>query len=485
MSKLFEEEASTLSVWMDLLNWECWPDFGNCHELVATGELEEFYQRYLVSSELQDFSNNLAFKLKNKKNNSSSWVLISGNPGIGKTTFLYALIAHVEIDPALREKYVFSVCHANNVSGENWKLEIFRHVKRALKKLYIECSQTDAFDRICCSGDDSESSLDTQIRDLKNFMFKEGNKNFFPKTLVFVVDNVDTVMDEERIISSFELINTIIEPSGIKKWIAIRPETLSRYSKPGRVRMKSFVRENMNMPVISFYDVVCKRIDNSSGGNDNPLNPFNKELCDEFIFPLCDENMRKSFDVLEKILEFVPPKGFAGKTINDSSVIANYFRNRLTRTLNEAGELVDLHKQVYRTKEIESPIIYDLLKLVPFSASSNALFAMLHDATARRNTVIGYKITGRDSTFKISATEFKESLRILNDLNMIRWDQTEDTITITQKGNALCNLATAQHYAEVCKENPDTNRSSIYWEAANVDVSHAALVRNFATSRII
>lgn len=484
MGKEIFDSNVGISEWYPVLNWECLPDMGPCHSYAASGEIDQFKQRYLVEGDLERFYGTVLDKLRHNRA-TQAVVLIKGDPGIGKTTFIYSLVAHTTSNKILNEKYVIYACHANNIQGNNWEHEVLYHAKKALKVLFMECNQMERFDTICCKHDDGDEGLRQQVRCLKTCVSDSEHRAKFTKTLIFVLDNVDSVTESERVLDAFELVNNVLEPGIIKKWFVVRQETLTaKYTKTQRERLFSFVADQLAFPKVNLFDVAKKRINNTTGAGENKINPFSKEMCDEVVLPFCNGNLRDGLSVLEAILRNVSPKGFAGRN-TDESVIQNYIRKGMAKTLAERELLVNLHLAKYRVIEIESPIIYDLLCFVPYTNEKRKLLALLYEATEMRNKYSAYCITGRERKLIIQDHEITKAFEILDKENLVIWNKNEGYIQLTKLGNAHIKVASQKYYVDICRDLASHTRSETYWKVASINISHASIARKFGTSKII
>jgi len=477
------DESYGISEWFDVLKWKCLPDMGPCHQFAASGEQQEFLQRYVVTPELQKFCGSILEKLKTKRIGQPV-VMLKGDPGVGKTTMIYSLKSYLTNNPELCRMYSLYACHANNIDLDDWEHEVLYHAKQALKEHFFACKQGRLFNRIC-SDDEGSSDVDLrrQINRLKTCMAGDKYRNRFELTLIFVLDNVDTVTDSNRVLDAFELLNKVLEPAIIKKWFVVRPETIANYNSKQKKRLESFVSSQLTMPKTSLYEIAKKRVLNTTGDGSNKSNPFGKELCDEIILPFCKGNLRKGLSVLESLLLNTEPKGFKEKMTSEK-VIQNYLRKNIVKTLYNEGLINNLHDIRYGVNALESPMAYDLLCLTKYSNQKNILLAMLYDATERRNKQTGYIVTGRDNKFTIYDHEFEKLIKSLKESELVSTDQANN-VNLTSLGHAHINISTASYYASLSKEQGTSLRSDTYWEVASVDVSHAAIARNHSTSPII
>ena len=154
---LFDSNVG-ISEWYSVLNWDFLPDFGPCHHHAASGEIEEFMQRYVMTDELKRFCGTISEKLESRRIGQPV-VMLEGNPGLGKTTLIYSLSAHVTSSSSLNQSYVFYACHANNIDNEGWEYEVLYHIKQALKQLFNSCSQKSLYNKICTNENDCVNGL--------------------------------------------------------------------------------------------------------------------------------------------------------------------------------------------------------------------------------------------------------------------------------------------------------------------------------------
>lgn len=482
MTEMFDRNQG-VSEWFDILNWDMLPDMGACHPFAAAGKLSEFERRFVMTDELGKFSGTLAEKFESDRATQPIVALV-GVPGIGKTTFIYLLSSFIHSNNELKDKYTFYPFQANKICNVNWKYEVYSAIKSALRLHFGTTGNKNAFNAICEAGPDTEKGLEVQLNELKTYL--TDNRQKFKKTLIFVLDNVDTVNESSRVLEAFNLINTVLEPAIIKKWFVVRPETIESYSNEEKERFNSFNADRLVLPQVSLYEVVCKRVINTTVNHDSNkkiLNPFDKELCNTIIQPLCKGNLRRGLSVVESLIRDTSPKEFSKST--DETVLQNYLRKSVVPVLFNQDLLVNLHSIKYSSKTLETPMAYDLLCLTRYASEINLLGALLFEATERRNKQKGYGITGRENKFTIRDHEVVHILKKLHDDGLVIYKNEEQEVILTQLGNAHINIATPKFFAEVCKTYGNSIRTQEYWEASAVSLAYSSLGRLLSTSKII
>lgn len=476
------DDGVGVSEWFSVLGWGKLPDMGPCHSLAASGEVEKFRRRYLITDDLQRFYVNILTRLKSHRVGQPV-VLLKGEPGIGKTTLVYTLKAHLTDNEELNSNYFMYACHANYLDNDDWELDVLEHSRNALRDYFYACGQKKLFDKICGDDDGSQArDLKRQVNRLKTCVMGDKDRGKFKLTLIFVLDNVDTVSDGDRILDAFELINKILEPARFKKWFVVRPNTFSGYNKKKKARLESFVSHTLIMPKVSLFEVAEKRIMQTTGSKKNIKNPFDKALCDEIILTFCEGSIRKGLSVLESLLLNTEAKGFAGKSVSEK-VIQNYLRKNIVRILYNEDLLINLHSMNFSAKALESPMAYDLLCFTRFSSDHGTLLSMLYDSTERRNRSTEYSITGRDNKFTIYDHEFGKLVSSLKESKLV--NITDDgKVVITPLGLAHVTVSSPVYYAKVSSEQVFCIRTKLYWKAAAIDVSHSAIATRHSTSAI-
>ena len=105
----------SIHLWYPILRWSRLPNFGNCHTLQ---DLEEFGKNYKETYDINRFRRNLLENLTGQFEQIN--IRILGNPGSGKTTFIYSLLKAISENgnKGILDKYVFYIFHVNRAMGE-------------------------------------------------------------------------------------------------------------------------------------------------------------------------------------------------------------------------------------------------------------------------------------------------------------------------------------------------------------------------------
>ena len=203
----------TLSDWNEYFGTKHRPNFGDVHTKYGQPDFEK---EYFWSPSLVEFQNRVLDTLTG--NFEMLNMLITGNPGVGKTSFLYSLRHKLETDPG--NGHVLKIFHSNRARGFNNPSEAEERVQEeiceAWRLLYESTGHTLTFKQLTGSG----NSLRKRLNDLSDFYLK--NKSKFNKILVFAVDDVD-LLDQTELLQIVKFVIGNLEIKSVKKWFFVRP----------------------------------------------------------------------------------------------------------------------------------------------------------------------------------------------------------------------------------------------------------------------
>ena len=457
-----DDIMTNIEVWLDILNWKDLPNFGNVHTI---DNRKEFYNNYYVNGSIKLLKKRLFLWLTGKFEIQN--MLLMGKPGCGKTSFLYYLMYEsAKKTDSILNNYVFYHFPANRASYNSYQeaeQEVLKNIIDAFEKLYYACGQNDIFNRINQRGISDKAKV-TSLTDV----YKKRRTSDFPKILIFLVDDVDYLVDQQvqwvarAVITHFNI-------NLIKKWLVVREPTYRSYSDATRQIVDNHFPRRVDFDKISFFEIVEYRIRNTCGNKSGYKNPFSEELCMYVLERLYDESLRSALSILEPILNNTPlvnidkskSEEFIQKMINKYAIVA----------FIKLGILPNLYSRDFRSGHL--PIIIDVLLSNRYTKFPELVFAALDQATRMRadlsRSFDSEKfIKARDDDFKFAVDLLlKEGLAVRKGKYLIQ----------TTKGELLAEFVSRTHYRQVCEELLDpVHKDTLFWEFVSHKLNHQKIV---------
>lgn len=466
---MFDEiKGSSIADWYPLLNWHDLPNFGSCHTKSC---IQEFTKSYYRDEKIVKLYKNICETLKGSV--SAANIRLAGDPGAGKTSFLYAMKKMSEDAPQehILSKFYFYILHINKVDdvseNDKYKQEIVHHVKNAWSEFYAQCGQTDQYTRF-----KNQNLTNKELINKLSDYYKK-NKVDFNKIMIFAVDDVD-LLPGEHVGTIVDLVLKSIEIGSVKKWLVIRKTTFDNYSASTKKKIEQFFPDPYQYPSISLFDIVNYRIKHTSGSNEWK-NPFSKELCDQTIISICEGNMREGLSLLKSILEDNGPGDFHRNV--DEKMIQKYLEKCAVKTLASSQKLIDLHARLFRLSNF--PIAIDILSCANHHTSLDIIFGGVNDCLLKRNINSGYLVGSKDTTFKLKKSDFDDVLRLLIEHGLIIKSQN-DRIKLTEKGLITSTFCNGDFYFEYCQDkNKFHLEDDTYWKLAMRTLDHKEIMNTF------
>ena len=462
----------SVSDWYPVLNWNKLPNFGSCHTKSC---MEDFSNSYYRDEQIVTLYSNICETLKGSF--SSANVRLAGDPGAGKTSFLYAIKKFSETATAehILSNFFFYILHINKVDDldkeENYKKEIVYHVKRAWKEFYFNCGQVDHYLRF--------KNQDLSNKDLVNKLsdYYKNHKSKFNKIMVFAVDDVD-LLPGDHVSSIVDLVLKNIEIGSVKKWLVIRKTTFDNYSASTKKKIEQFFPDPYQYPSISLYEVVKYRIEKSCIDK-KCKTPFSKESCDNTIMSICEGNMREGLSLLKSVLEENGPGDFSYSV--DEKIIQNYLAKCAVKTLASSQKLIDLHANLFKLSNF--PIAVDILLCARQHSSADIVFGGVNDCLLKRNVNAGYLVGGKGHTFKLMQSDFNDVLKLLIEHGLIT-KPDKSRIKLTEKGLVTASFCNGDFYFDYCYEKNRLHlEDDTYWQLAKRSLDHKEIMDTYQVWR--
>lgn len=459
----------TLSDWNDFFETNRRPNFGDLHTKYGQ---PEFALEYYCSETLKDFQHRLFDTLTGEFEMLN--MLITGHPGIGKTTFLYYLKHLFEADPD--RKHVIKIFHSSRATGFTSEKEaeerIQEEIELAWEYLYKSCAQEGTFSAIKSSN----HSLRKRLNELSDYYLR--NKGRFNKILVFAVDDVDLLSKNElHQIVKFVIKN--IEAKSVKKWFFVRPQTYNEYDEDTKALLQGFFPDVRNLPKTRLYDLVQHRIRAISKAN-APKCPFSPHLC-SYIEEIVGGDHRQALPTLEHILCEVPPPSSEKQS---EEFVRNHIDRVAIRSLVGRKLIPDIHSPEFRT--ISQPIPIDIIGFLYYTADLAILKACIAEslqerasrASSQNPNLRKYKAGGTTPVHPYPRdVDINYSLEKLQKAQVI--EKQGAALKLTRLGKVLAIFSGQPYFLEesITSSDPTSiDYDSDYLKYASVKIDHQKIV---------
>lgn len=464
-------KSPSIRDWFEILNWPHLPNLGSCHTNLTTSS---FSRNYYINEDISTLYHNLTATLEHNGVETQN-IRILGNPGAGKTSFLYALKHMSEQDEkSPLHNYYFYIYHINKSDGlsdeETYEAEIDKNILLAWKGFFNINGFKDQFNRM----DSQELSLKEKIN-LSTSYYRD-HRDKFAKIMIFAVDDVDLLPGEDVLKVVNHILRTI-EVGSVKKWLSIRRISLEKYNGETKSRVEEFFPDFFDFPKVSLFELVSHRIAKAFEGDSK--NPYNKIVCDETILPICEGNMREGLALVKSLLENVFPKNFKKHT--SEKVIQEYVAKSAVDTLCRSQKLIDLHSMTF--KICPFPLAVDLLACVRYHAHEPIIFGSLTDCCTRRDYLSDNVIGVNDRHAFVRAPDFKKLLKTLIEHKLII-SSSKEYYQLTDKGKILSSFSRRDFYFSFHKDNDKAViDDEQYWLLSKHKLDYSEIVSNYLTVR--
>jgi GTPase SAR1 family protein len=452
----------SIDLWYPILGWEKRPNFGNCHTMQ---DLEEFSNNYKETYDLNKFRKNLLENLTGQFEQIN--IRILGNPGSGKTSFIYSLLKNLAEngDRRLLEKYIFYVFHVNRAIGADADGVVQENILLAWERYFESVDLTPNFLSI-----EKQKILTKDKLNLCADYFKANRDKFGSKILIFVIDDVD-LLEPTEIRDVARSVIKHIELSSVKKWIVLRHETYDKYDSDVRGTINSFFPDMRKFPRLSLYDIISHRIYKTSVGL-SAKNPFSSALC-ESVSKLFDGNLRESLSALQSILSDVSPVNI--KETTSEEFIQNYIDKAAIPSLVRSEHIYNIH--LSHLRNVPWPVPLDAICLLRFVNDPIMLLGTLNHAINIRWSK--YRDKNEVASISVTPNQLKFTLSALVEMGLARVDRS--SYFLTHMGEALSTYAPRTYYTDTALDDLDKQGlSSKYQLMCYADVDHQSIINTWA-----
>lgn len=461
----------TLTDWTQFFNSTRRPNFG---EVIPKYGTPDFEKEYLWSEPLKEFHYRLldtltgTFEMLN--------VLITGNPGIGKTSFLYFLRHRFEASPD--QKYVLKIFHTNHARGHSKDSDVEERVQKEIlegwEALYNKNGHDVTFGQITNAG----HSLRKTLNELSDYYLR--NKSKFSSMLILAVDDVD-LLDKDELVKIVKYVCSNIEAKSAKKWFFVRPQTYRNYDEKTKDFLQGFFPDIRELPRTRLHDIVKHRIAAVSK-DEVSRSPFSPHLC-AYIEELVDHNIRRAFPALERILcEISRP----AKSETAEEVVRNYVDRAAIRSLIGQSLIPDIHSPDFRT--VSFPLPLDLLRFLLYSADLAILKPCLDIAVKeryQRSRPQGLKRVSTDIQTRKKPSPYVRDVDLSFTLDELVKAQLVEkrgpAYRLTSRGKVVALFSAQPYFLEqsITKTPEQINYDEDYVRLADIKIDHQGIAETF------
>ena len=468
-----ENDSQSISDWLPILNWPKLPNFGHCHTSLNS---EDFKKDYFVSNELAALYRNLCASMSSEGINATD-IRITGDPGAGKTSFLYALQRMSETDDKILKDYLFYIFHINRAGDEEYAEHYIRviihHIEKAWESLFKESGKEGVYTRF------SQQKLSPKGIIDKLSEYYVDHKKEFSRILVFIIDDVDLLPGQHVAIVADCILRTIGTAS-VKKWLVLRDITYDNYKGETKQKIEQFFPNPYSFPSVSLSLVIEQRIRSLEKGANNKncklKNPFKPHVCDSVVKPMCDGNMREGLSMLKTLLEDNLPKEIDPST--GEEFIQNYIEKATINTLLSSHKLNNLHTDPFRIGIY--PIAVDILACAAYHQSESIIFGSVSDCAVRRDGTKSRIIGNDEETVRVRKSDFSYVVNKLAEHKLLTYDKKNNIIQLTEKGKMVSFFAVKDHYYAYCqKKIKNVELCNEYWVLASRNIVHSEIVSTY------
>lgn len=452
------KSVQSLKNWFPILDWGKRPNLGLCHNI---DNYDLFCSNYYDGEDVKRCRMTLLSTLTGGHHEQLNRRIL-GQPGSGKTTFIYSLIkgaqsGHIE---ELQDHY-FYVFHVNRASADIDNI-VQEHVFDAWRGYFSACGQNTSFTRIYEQRISNRDKLNKLMGHVRS------HRTLFKKLFIFVLDDTD-LLDSDQLSAVARSVMIHIELASVKKWIVIRESTYTGYDQAAQFLINSFFPDQTIFPRIPLYDIINHRIMHTSEGA-SPKNPFSPKLCD-VVQKLHEGNLRESLGTLSIILAHNMPKKI--ETGTDIEFIRNYLDHAAIRTLLESNVLPNIHDERLRT--ISLPIPLDIIKFVRFVQDRKKLVNLCTLSARNRADLLAIPSEGQKFNFGTAPIDY--SIEQLCERGIL-YDDRRGGLRLSPRGILLSDYSTQPFYTDACMtfESESGEAPQLYWAFVKTTVNYEKIV---------
>ncbi len=315
--------TNNLELWKNELEWEATPSIGAIHKL----DNDRFLGSYYVPETVKEVVDRILYSIKDGYGFSNKTII--GEPGAGKTTFIYYLKKQLDNDNQINN-YHIEILHLQRMLKNGDASEtIERRVLKALRGYFSSNGKDKEYEDYI----KEPHEIKDKINNLEDYMIE--HKDEFHKKLILVVDDIDETEEEivERCIKHF---HSLVECEQISKWIVVRSVTLNHYHKDLLGFIKTKFCQTVPFPKVDLFGVIEKRITHD---NPNGTNPFTSKLC-HLILTTYNNDLRQASSNYLAFLEHVkPPKSVK----NNPEFSGQYLIKNFTKVMSSIGVFPNIY----------------------------------------------------------------------------------------------------------------------------------------------
>jgi nucleoside-triphosphatase THEP1 len=442
--------------WLLALAWQSFPPFGPIHKLPDT----QFAKLFYLESKLEEIVNTIAFSLEHMYGLTNKMII--GQPGSGKTTFIYFMAKALSRKHKTFSTFVFDVIHINRLDGEDDTNSVIQERLITILKRYF---QRNDLSEVWEDLSAHEKNRKIVINKAEDFIV--ANKDMFKYKMILLIDDIDeTNMKIEDLHENLRYFYSLIECEQICKWLTVRDTSLSSYPQKFLEFIETKFPQPIVFPAVDLFGILNHRI---TATNTDGINPFIPELC-ALLLQVHNYDLRRATTNAFAFLEHLPPpKPPKGQGQLSADFIGNYFLVNFTKVMTQIG----IFRNIYRDTLFPTiPLEKDVFLVI---ATHNSFppkyidglqngYRLAYEAFSPGHKDVSHLIS-------INMDHIKTAIESLIDNRLIVPHRSvENFFRVTPKGICFVKFVSERLYTEHCRsecEALNVSKHPVFWKLAS------------------
>lgn len=449
---------SNIEKWKKTLNWNLIPEFKSIHSLPES----RFMGCYYLPETVDEFIKKIISSVIDGYGFNHKTIV--GDPGIGKTTFIYYLKTFLK-NNGINENFYMEILHIQRmVTKENYENVIEERVLKILNKFFSANGHSAAYETIT-SGTNNTKIM---INNLEDFLIE--NKNNFSKKLIIVIDDVDET-DEKTVDASLRYFYSLVECEQITKWLIARATTLNNYNQKLIEFIETKFPQRQSFPKVDLFGIIEKRIKHD---NPNGINPFTRDLC-HLMLSTNNNDLRISVANAISFLENTEPPVTAK---NNPNFAGQFLIKNFTKVMTQINVFPNIYKSsISRTFPIEKDVFLILATHNRFMSGYLKPLENHYRLAYEKNHKGRY--IEESYLINLDMDHVSESIHFLKNNRIIfEHERIKDFYRLTPKGESFIRFVTEHIYTDDAKihaEHDSEAKHPVFWDLAKTPPDYAPL----------
>lgn len=439
-----------LEKWKSLLNWNSVPPFGTIHKLSP----EKFEEYYYLPDRVKEVVDTIYFSLEEKYGNTNT--LIIGEPGSGKTTFLYYLVKRLAEHSAILSQYSFSILHINRFSSTSDAEKVIEHRVLGILQSYFAANDLiDIFNKL--TGDDT--ILREKINRIEDFIILE--KDRFKKQLIIIIDDIDET-DEVDVERNLKYLFGLLECEQIPKWLVVRNTSLDHYKRDFISFIETKFGRSIAFPRVDLYGVLNQRI---MAANPKGTNPYLQPLC-AMMVQVFNNDLRRAVANAAAFLEHLSAPA---ENNYSAEFIYNYFAKSFTRVMVAINIFPNIYRDSYSP---HVPLEKDVFLTIALhnTIPKNFIDKLGSSYRSAFSTSDGGKYAPESFLVSVDQRGINIAVEYLINHRIIERREAEKNLyRLTPRGQSFARFVTERLYTDSCEaqcREMGINKHRMFWKLA-------------------